>query len=55
MIHTGDAIAFLLGYYSINLIYSLNENGLYFFRTSKFRKETGSFFAIALIMAFFFS
>jgi hypothetical protein len=55
MIHTGDAIAFLIGYYSINLIYSLKENGLYFLRTPKFRKETGSFFAIALFMAFFFS
>lgn len=55
MIHTGNAIAFLLVYYAVNLMYSLEENGLYFFKTSQFRRETGWFFAIGLFVAFFFS
>jgi hypothetical protein len=55
MMNTGTSIGFLLVYYAINLLYSLEENGLYFFRTSQFRKQTGWLFAVALLMAFFFS
>ena len=55
MMNTGTAIGFLLVYYAITLLYSLEENGLYFFRTSQFRKQTGWMFAVALFMAFFFS
>jgi hypothetical protein len=55
MINTSTAIGFLLINYIINIFYNSKESGLYFFKTNQFRKETRSFFIIALIMAFFFS
>jgi hypothetical protein len=54
MINVSTAIGFLIVYWAINLMYSLEENGLFFFRTSQFRRETAWLGGIILFVAFFF-
>lgn len=55
MIDTSNAIGFMIIYWSINLIYNLEETGLFFFRTPQFRRETAWLGVVILTMAFFFS
>lgn len=55
MMNASTSIGFLIVYWAINLLYNLEENGLYFFKTNQFRRETAWLGGIILFVAFFFS